>query len=89
MAMVHSKSFEFKVVLHCFMENLVISIDKGLYELSFGTPNMPAQTAFTLPSAGLPRNYTSVVLYQPKVYFIGTEGGEICVFEKGNFSVKI
>lgn len=55
--------------------------------MSFATPNMPVQTAFTLPSTGLPRNYTSVALYQPKTYFIGTEGGEICVFDKGVFKL--
>jgi hypothetical protein len=80
MSMVHSKPFEFKLVLHCFLENLLVSIDKGLYDISFATPNMPVQTAFILPSTGLPRNYCAVALYQPKTYFIGTEGGEVCVF---------
>jgi len=85
MAMVHSKAYEFKLVLHSFQEGLLVSIDKGLYELTFQQQNLPVQTALTLPSNGLPRNYSAVALFQPRCYFIGTEGGELCVFEKNVF----
>lgn len=87
MTMVHSKQYEFRLVLHSFQEGLLVSIDKGLYELTFQQQNLPVQTPLTLPSTGLPRNYSAVALYQPRCYIIGTEGGELCVFEKNIFKL--
>jgi hypothetical protein len=28
-----------------------------------------------MPSTGLPRNFTTIAYWQPKIFFIGTEGG--------------
>ena len=75
MSMVHSKQFEFKVVLHSFEDNLIMSIDKGFSFMGFQTPNVPTLTGFSLPATGFPRNFTAVTLFKPEAYFIGTEGG--------------
>lgn len=45
----------------------------------------PQINNYTLPSTGLPRIYLSICEVSDDKYLLGTEGGEICFFDKGIF----
>ena len=63
---IFAKIFEFPInILHFSNENLVVTVGKGIQDMCI-TPLLtqnkpPIFTNFTLPSTGLPRNYTSLV----------------------------
>ena len=80
-----TKTYEKTLNILAYEDSLIISVDKGLTELHFGNSNVPNQSSFSLPSTGLARNFISTTSYNNLVYLIGTDGGEICIFEKSVF----
>lgn len=85
-----TKNFENPVLILNFSnESIVLVIGKGIHSLSLTsliTQNKPPTlTNFTLPSTGLPRNYTSLLALGNGLFVIGTESGELCIFYKGIF----
>lgn len=77
------------LILNFSNESIVLVIGKGIHSLSLTsliTQNKPPTlTNFTLPSTGLPRNYTSLLALGNGLFVIGTESGELCIFNKGIF----